>query len=496
MSFKNYKALLLFFVLILFTKTVSAQQEFTLYHMSTLAQSSNLNPAVVPEYKVSVFFIPSVFGGFNNSAINVKSLLSPDGTVDYNKLINSLDEKKNYIGVGGKVEVFHVRFKAADNFFSLSSQVVADVRLNYPKDFLALPATGVAGNYSLSGLGVDMNTYIEYAAGFTRAKPDSKWTYGARLKWLNGIANIQTKKSEIDIQVHDDDIYSYDVNANMLVNVGAAVDGNKYKTLEDLSNIEINNFRDAWNEYKPNNGMAVDLGGTFQFTNKLSFGASVINLGFINWKNFKQNYHVDSHFSVEGVTADITPDTNLDSLFNAQVDSLVQAYGDEFKDGVDTSYNAYKTWLPTQVMLSAHYQLTPKFRTSASLFTEFYKGVSIGTVVGANYRFGRTFDLTATWWWFRKSATNLGIGMVFKPWFGQLYLVMDNVLPATLVKINDPELEINNLWLPYEAKNFNVRIGMNLVFGRIREASRLPVDGITKRKNGRRKYLYKPAFKH
>lgn len=498
MIVKYTRAVLLFFLVFVVGRNAYGQQEFTLYHMSSLYQSTYLNPASVPEHKVSVFFIPSVFGGFNNSAINAKAILSTDGTVDLNRFVDRLSENKNYLGAGAKVELFHVRVKAADNFFSLSSQVVTDVRFNYPRDFFALATEGISGDYSLSGLAVDASAYIEYAAGFTRSKPDSKWTYGARIKWLNGLANVQTKNTEIGITVHDNqnEIYTYDVKAKGLVNVGAAVDGEKYKDLEDLSEIEINSFKEAWDEFKPNNGFATDLGATFQFTPKLSFGASVLNVGVINWKSFTNNFHIDSEFTVEGVTAEIESDTNLDSLFNAQVDSLLQAYGDEFKDGVDTTYNSYKTWLPAQVFLSAHYQLTPKLRASASLFTELYKGVSIGTVVGANYRFGRTFDLTASWWWYRKSIANLGVGMVFKPWFGQLYLIMDNVLPASLVKISDPELEVDNLYLPYTAKNFNLRVGMNLVFGKIRDVDRLPMNGLKKKKDGRRKYLYKPPFKH
>lgn len=496
MRFQKHLLIISIIVLLFIGRQGYAQYEFTLYHMPALAQSSYLNPAAVPEHKVSVFLpIPSVYAGFNNSAISVKALLSPDGTIDYNKFVDGLADKNNYLGIGAKAELFHVRFKAADNFFSLSSQVVNDVRLLYPKDFMALAAKGLEGNYSLTGMNLDMNSYIEYAVGFTRARPDSKWTYGARLKYLNGLANIQTKNTDISVTVNNNDIYTYDINAKMLVNVGAAVDGEKYKDLEDLSNININNFSDAWKEYKPNKGLAADLGATFQFTNQLSFGASLINLGYIRWKNFKNNYTVDSHILVEGVNIEVTPNSNLDSLFNAQVDSLGQAYADTFKEGVDTSYNAYTTWMPTQLLLTTHYQLTPKFRTSASVITEFYRGVSVGTLFGANYRFGRTFDLTASWWWFRKSAANLGIGMVFKPWFGQLYLVMDNVLPATFVKINDPELQISNLWLPYSAQNFNVRIGMNLVFGRIRDVSRLPLDGLSKKRNGRRKYLYKTPFK-
>ncbi|MCB0494507.1 MAG: hypothetical protein KDC79_00100 [Cyclobacteriaceae bacterium] len=497
MIFKNTRFFVLFFATLAFGNYAYGQQEFTLYHMPSLAQSTYLNPAVVPEHKVSISLpVPSLFVGFNNSSINVKALMSPDGTVDYNKFVEGLKENKNYLGAGVSGELFHIRVKAADNFFSLSSRVIADARVHYPRDLFALASKGVTGNFSLSGLAIDATSYIEYAAGFTRVRPDSKWTYGARIKWLNGLANIQTKNTEIDVNVNGEDIYSYDITAKGLVNIGAALDGNKYKTLDDLSNLEINSFKDALNEFKPNNGIATDLGATFQFTEKLSFGASLLNLGFINWKNFVNNYQIDTHFVVEGVTAEVDFDTNLDSLFNAQVDSLVQAYGDQFKEGVDTTFNSYKTWLPTQLFLSANYQITPKFNATASVYTEFHKGVSVGTVVGANYRFGNTFDLTASWWWFNRSASNLGIGMVFKPWFGQIYIIMDNVLPGGLVKVSDPELEINNLWLPYGAKNFNLRAGINLVFGKIREANRLPMNGLTKKKDGKRKYLYKPPFKH
>jgi hypothetical protein len=104
-------------------------------------------------------------------------------------------------------------------------------------------------------------------------------------------------------------------------------------------------------------------------------------------------------------------------------------------------------------------------------------------------------DLTTTWWWFRKSAANLGIGIVYKPGPFQLYMVMDNILPASFVRISDPELEIDGLLLPYQIKNFNLRLGMNLVFGRIKDESRLPNKGLNRKRHGGKKYLYKPSLK-
>jgi hypothetical protein len=330
--------------------------------------------------------------------------------------------------------------------------------------------------------------------GFTHAKPDSKWTYGGRAKLLKGVANVQTKKSEIQIEVDEGDLYNYNANVNMEVNVGVGVDGDTYKTLEDISEIEINSFEDFLEVAELNNGFGIDLGANMQFSEKLSFGASLLNVGFINWKNFAQNYTVNANLKFDGVVIDeIDLDGNLDSLINHQLDSIFQSYEDEIKDGTDTTYNSYTDWLPAQLFLSAHYQVSPKLRASASLYTEFYKGISMGTVLGLNYRMGRTFNVTTTWWWYNKSATNLGLGLVFKPWFGQLYLVMDNILPSSFVRIDDTELGLESVLLPYQAKNFNARIGINLVFGKIKDDSRLPQPGLNKRKHGVRKWLYRPT---
>ncbi|MDH5610299.1 MAG: DUF5723 family protein [Cyclobacteriaceae bacterium] len=484
--------------LLAYAQALQAQQEFTMYHMPALSQSVYLNPANVPEHKVSIT-LPgtSVFVGFNNSALSVRSLMDKNGTVDYQKFIDGLSKSRNYLGMGLKTDLLNVRFKAANNFFSINSQVVNDFRFTYPRDLLGILQSGISDGYSLSGLGVHFNSYLEFGAGFTRVKPDSKWTYGARIKRLKGIANIQTKTSEIELTVDQNNLYNMDLTTNMEVNIGAGVDGDVYQTLDDLSNmnLSVNNASDVKQIVKTlNKGMAVDMGGTFQFTQKISFGASLINLGYINWNGFAQNRKINSTIRFDGVTLhNMGFKNNLDSI-TAQLDSIKAGFSDQFQNGMVTTYNPYRSWLPTQFFLSSHFQLSPRLKTSASLYAEFFNGISVGPVVGMNYRFGRVFNFTASWWAVRKSASNMGLGLIYKPWFGQVYLIMDNVLPASMVKVSDPGLNLNGLYLPYTVKNFNARLGMNIVFGKLREENRLPMMGLTKRNNAVRKYLYKPSY--
>lgn len=486
--------LLVVFVLTNSIVIVQAQQEFTLYHMPVLSQSTYLNPAAVPEHKLSISLpVPSVFVGFGNSALNVKSFVDKDGIVDYQNFIDGLRDKNNYLNIGANVELFNIRCKVRNNFISLHSRVVTDLRILYPKDLLGIGAEGIKDGYSLTGLGIHFNNYIEYGLGFTRAQPDSKWTYGGRLKMLHGIANIQTKKSNIELNVNQEDLYQYDLNADIEVNIAAGVDGSKVKDLEDLGDLNFAEFKDI---HKLNKGFAIDVGATLQYNKRLNFGAAINNLGFINWKSYAENYKSKFSLILDGVAINNYDfSQSLDSLIDAQVDSLITSYEDIIANGEDTSRKAYKTWLPTTMFFSAHYQLNPRLRISGSIYTEFFKGVSLGVVTGLNYSTGKNVDLTASWRWFRKSAGNLGVGMVFKPGPFQFYLIMDNILPASLVRISDPETEIDGILLPYRIKNFNLRVGMNLVFGRIKDESRLPNQGLKKRKHGGKKYLYKPSLK-
>jgi len=493
-----HKGKTLFLLVIFFTMSVvtRAQQEFTLFHMPVLYQSTFLNPISIPEHKVSFSLVPSTFVGFNNSAFSVKALMDKEGNVDYNKFIKGLSKDRNYIGVGFKEEIFHLRFKIANNFYSVGSQLINDFRFTYPKDLLAIGATGIKDGYSLSGLGVYFNSYIENSVGFTRSKPDSKWTYGGKLKLLKGIANVQTKKSDIELTLDNTNLFNYNLNANMEVNVGAAVDGSKYTSIDDIANISfdsIRNYNDAKNIIKLNNGYAIDLAGKLQLNERWSVQASLLNLGYIKWESFAQNFKINSNLTFDGVTIEnIDFSSNLDSLMSLKKDSIFQSYETQFKNGVDTTNVAYNSWLPAQVFISIIHQESNNLTATASLYAEFLNGVSIGPVVGLNSRLSRNLSLTATWWWFKRSASNMGLGIVYKPWYGQFYVIMDNILPASFMKVSDPELGLNEVYLPYQVKNFNIRVGMNIVFGKIREESRLPLRELRKEKDASRKYLYKP----
>lgn len=480
MLLKNYKSIIPVLALVFSAYKSSAQQEFTLYHMPVLAQSNYLNAASVPEFKVSVTLPGTgMFVGVNNSAFNAKAFVDKSGNVDYSKFVSGLKQSNNYLGAGASVDLFHLRMKVANNFYSVSSRLIHDTRFLYPKDLLGIASEGFQDQFKLTGIGLHSSTYIENAIGFTRSKPDSRWTYGVRAKMLSGIANVQTNRSDLELNINNDEIYNYDLDVDLEVNSSLGVDDAAIDNLRNAST--LNEYRKAVNLDR---GYAIDGGVTYQHSDKLSFGLAVNNVGFINWKNNVSNYTADFSTTYDGIEL---------SESGIKLDSLLNHYGEVFEENTNTSNQAYQTWLPSTVFLSTHYQLSPKVKASGSLYTEFFRGISVGGTAGLNISLGKGFDFTTSWWYLRKSAANMGLGLVFKSGWAQSYIIFDNVLPASFININDPELGISDLLLPYHAKNVNIRFGINFVFGRIKNESMLPAQGLMKRKDAFRKYLYKPT---
>lgn len=78
---------------------------------------------------------------------------------------------------------------------------------------------------------------------------------------------------------------------------------------------------------------------------------------------------------------------------------------------------------------------------------------------GISQGVGRFFNLLATMSYNQRTINNLGVGLMIKPGNFQFYVIADNAYPL-----------INPLYLT----NINVRVGLNLVFGRVKPSIGLP----------------------
>ncbi len=424
--------------------TVMAQQEMTLQLMNNVFQSTHTNPAITHKNKVNVTLLSSYHINVINSGFSYQQLL---GQVEENEsgekvlnlasvLENMRLDRKNHMNVGTSIDLFAVGFKAGKNRFSLNITEKVQGRFNYHDALLRMVVYGNTPNetFDLSGYTFNAMHYREIGLGYNRRiLEDDKLVVGGRLKMLFGLANIQTQQSSLSIKTgSESELYALTANADIQVRTAGL-----NLLQEDAESYIINT---------QNKGYGVDLGATYKLDTKISFAASLINVGFIRWKNDVKNYHSQGSFTFQGIDNDSLM-TGGD--FDFDMTTFTDSIADIFESRENTI--AYHTGLPSQMYLTSFYQLARNTTASATLYTDFISSIRKGMAIGIRQNFGKWFQASATYSLQSRAYNNLGMGLALNSGTGgmQLYVVSDNVVGLLNVG---------------SAKITNIRTGFNFVF--------------------------------
>jgi hypothetical protein len=449
---------ILSFFLVVFSVTIGwAQSDFTLNNMDHIFQSTYVNSAALPDHKVSVG-LPGVYGGFVNSGFALKDVISSDGVNwDLNALKSKISSDVNYLYAGTNVDLFHIRIRANRTYFSFSVTNKNNLYFSYPKALerlatLETKAPGPGGDGSsidLNGLGIDQTSYAEYAVGIT-----TMWknlVFGGKVKLLQGINNFSLKSDNLGLDV-EKNLFDLSFHGNSTLYKSAPIVDSAYHLNPSLISNTYSSFK--------NIGFATDLAFSYQFRKNIVFSAAVNNIGFITWKANAQQYNLNSS-NANFSGADILP-----SVFagkNASGINITDSTANNLKPKA-TNVSSYTTWLVPNAYLTGRYYFTPRLSVSLALMFEYYKLVRAGFGLGAQYKLGRLFSLTGTMV-YQYNAVNFGTGVVFKPGPFQIYVVADNLL-AIEGAIRTATSKDGSVYAPTNSRSFNLRVGINLVFGR------------------------------
>lgn len=449
--------LLLFFAGILFCFQSIAQQEFTLYNMHVVPQRGNYNPSFTPMNVKAYVGIP-VFSseyislgssGFRYSDI-IKHRSDDSLYVDFNNMLSKLS-KKNYISVAYQVDLLSFGFAIKEkNFISFNMTEKAHLRFRYPKNFMEFIWKGNAGmldNEVKFNFGLNFLHYREYAIGYSRKLTD-RFSLGIKLKYLYGMENFSTKKSDVSLITASSD-YAVTAKANILINTSG------------LAKDTVNKF--SLSEYafmRKNNGMGIDLGVVYHLTKKVTLSASILDLGFIKWKNATTNYksnNPSAHFTYNGF--ELNQLINSDSSDTKNIGkTLTDSLAKIFK--IDTLHETYSTRLSSQIYLGANYNFTEKASAGFILYSQLFdKSIHSGIALSYNHRFLDWLSLSASYSIYNRSYNNIGFGAAFTGGPVQFYIASDNIL---------------GIIFPQNTKNLQLHFGLNLLFGRKKATAPAP----------------------
>lgn len=422
--------LALFLLAISLFNELSAQRNFTLYHLEGSPQTHYMNPSFRPG--ANVFFTMPALGmhsvGFSHSGFAPKHLLSEREQDDSLTLTPGVAVGKmadlNHINLDVQNEImgFGFRFKKK-NYLSFSVMNRMQFNVLYPRDLFQFVVDGNGREFlgeraSFDGLGINLNSYLEYALGYSRVINEDLMV-GMRLKLLSGLTNVHTNRSELGIFT-DEHTFDWTVDGSFRVNSSNSLyfadtldhDDELEKIYEYLYNFE-------------NIGVGVDLGGSYVINDRLLVSASMNDLGFIRWNSNTRNFTTnDVTYTFEGVDINQLLQDSLD-VFDVLLDSLVGLVGQ------DENNDSYSTSLYTRFFVGGRYLITDEIGGTLLLYNEIVNGrYRAGLHAGVNAKLGQWLSASVNYGYYGRGWANLGGGFSLRGGPVQFYLGVDNIIPV------------------------------------------------------------------
>jgi len=461
-------------------------QENTLYSMKHVPQYMISNPAHQPEAKLVIGFplLSSIHTEIYNSGLSISDIYKEKSVssdkpymLDLDNMRNTLEDKNN-LSLDFQLNILDVGVALRDNYF-LNLGMNTKISENFGYSNL-LEVT--KGNFRPDGSPLvfsfdqDFSVYNEIYAGLSK-KFYNGLTLGLKAKYLAGLVNVDTKAMDISWHTNTNGFYEYTFNTDIEIRTSSGVpyefttdsDGSYNGiALKDTTQFDENPSADfIKSQLFANSGFGVDLGAVYEINKNFKVSASIIDLGFIKWKNNPQVltqkadlYHPG--FDPGKYVNDFESAVSLD--VNALTDSVIQDYMELLNqdDNLQLKDEEYKTRLNTKFFLGGNY--TPVEWFDIGLL---YRGTRIDKktysafTASANLNFLRGWAFSTSYTRMYKT-NNLGVGVAYKIGPFQYYLVSDNV-SIPLYAVSNSQFATDLL---YNTKQAGVHFGFNFILSK------------------------------
>jgi hypothetical protein len=294
----------------------------------------------------------------------------------------------------------------------------------------------VGQEIGLRRVNFDVTHHREYALGFARQVND-KVTIGGKFKYLYGMENISTGKSSLSFYTAPDD-YQIELNSDYVIHTSTTA--NKKKGTADNYLFGLKNV-----------GYGVDLGTTYKFNDRWKFMASVIDLGYIQWKSNVKNYVAESgNYKFDGVDINQFINNNSNSSSNSNIlDTLSNSFGPKENE------ESYKTTLPTHGYMNVCYRINEKSNVTGLIHAQIFREtVQPSLTASYNRKITGGFAASVNYSMINQHWNNVGFGFSVNAGPVQIYMISDNII-GTVNPLSNHTLHFN--------------FGFNILFGRHKE---------------------------
>jgi hypothetical protein len=437
--------------------------------LDLVPQQNKYNPAYYTQYRNYVGF--PVLSGFQfqgyNDAFSVSRAIVERGgfkDIEPNNIIASLTTENN-LGAEIGLDIFSMGFKVGDkNQFHINLGVEAQANLMLTKETFSFIFRGPGafigrdGENALSGNAIEANVFAALSFGYSREITE-KLSIGGRVKFISGIANLHTERSDIRLHIDEGLIdtivpFTYTVQPNVEIRSSFAnipKDSSLFYLMRNP--IDIN---DMLPSPFANLGIGFDFGAVYEVNDYLKVAASVYDIGFINWTHNTRRIASEGHnkeFVFSGIDLDDMFDGNGGFDFERVITKLKDSVTDFLQlNQTDTNFKSYRSPLRTSYNLSGFYNLTDKDQIGVMWNSRIGKQTYNALTIAYTRSFGRNFQVCINNAIINETPFNFGGGFAFNAGSLQFYLIIDKI---NSIRVVDMRLG-----------SMNVQFGLNFVMNR------------------------------
>ena len=459
----------IFFTLIILPAvSVTSAQNNTLYLMHSIPQVNQLNPAVRHPCKVYIGLpvISSIRLNTRNTGFGFHDAIHTGTGAQsdtYYLDIDQLDKKlrgMNYLLGNANIDLAGLGLEFGEWYFTLGISNHTSIQVAYPHDIVSLKDgnwdvnAGTALPVNLNRIGVNSTLWNSIGVSASKEFMDGL-RIGARVKYINGMANVNTRKSAISLNTASDPItldaeVNYKVNSSLPVTLGYGSNGlvNSVNFEPAMHNL-IGNYI-----FNGNRGLAIDGGVVYDLDEATQISASFTDLGFIWWRGNVNNFTGEGKFVFQGIDLDqYMNNPGQNDLLDALQDSLLNAFH------ASTATNSYFTALPFNLYGGITREILPNLKAGAMTWIEINSmHVRPSLTLSLNFTPFDAFAATLSYTIMNNKINQIGTGLAFGNRGAQFYILTDNI-PVRFTK----DVSTSLIW-PYNARMICLRFGLNLFF--------------------------------
>lgn len=454
--------------------TATAQISNTVYFDKYNYRQHHLNPAMMPDQRFYLSIIGNIGMDFGNKSLsfsdvvknkNGKTVLFLDKSLNdgpnkkgQNDFLNALGDNL-HLFANNYIDIFDFGFRIGDKSF-LGFSVGTQIGLNFkiPKSFFSVILDGMEKDETfdldLGSIYADSYAYVESGVTFAHQFGE-KLNIGVTAKYLSGVGCIRTDFGKLKTTGSIDEwIMSGDLEL-MASYPGIHCYNDEEGKLQWDSEDDL-----KYNDFKGNKGFALDLGGTYQLTKRVTLAASVKDLGFINYKNHTARITMKQDFVYKG--AEFTQEEGRDEYGAKEAGELdFNKYKDSFENSFAAQDNSsFKQMLNTKIYAGASLDLIKQFSvgflskttlTSGKIWQEFSASANLHPI--------RLLSINAIYSYMNGNWNTLGAGVNLNLGPFNIFTAIDNI-PLHYGK---PEGE--NYIFPDKLKSTRFNVGLGLIIG-------------------------------